>query len=144
MRPRDPDHWLFRLTPEEWLAAANNELARAEEALEGRRYRAGVTQSLRAAGMAWNAVLAAADDETGYGRSYRDQFAGLFPNANYMISHNLLTQTATPDHAALVSRDAASLQVVREWLADPRFATIRSQLEKARGRLEEFMRQAGR
>ena len=70
------------------------------------------------------------------------QFAGLYPSANFMISHNLLTPTPTPDHAALASRDAESLRVVQEWLADPRFAKLRPQLEKTKSRLDEFARQA--
>ena len=72
------------------------------------------------------------------------QFAGVFPNANYMISQNLLTPTPTPDHAALTSRDAASLQIVQAWLADPRFAKLQPQLQRAKQRLEDFARQAGR
>jgi hypothetical protein len=72
------------------------------------------------------------------------QFAGVFPNANYMISHNLLTPTPTPDHAALVSRDAASLKAVQEWLADPRFGQLQQPLFKVKQRLEDFARQAGR
>jgi hypothetical protein len=68
-------------------------------------------------------------------------FAGIFPNANFMISHNLLTQPTTPDGAALRSRDAESLRVLEQWLADPRFEKVRPQLEKARSRLQEFQRQ---
>lgn len=72
MPDRDPDHWLYRLTPDEWLAAAGNELIAAERALAGKQQRAGVTQARRAAGMAWNAVLCHTGDETGYGRSYME------------------------------------------------------------------------
>jgi len=72
------------------------------------------------------------------------QFAGVFPNANYMISQNLLTPTPTPDHAALTGRDAASLQAVQQWLADPRFANLQQPLLKVQQRLEDFARQAGR
>jgi hypothetical protein len=72
------------------------------------------------------------------------QFAGLFPNANYMVSQNLLTPTPTPDHAALAGRDAASLQAVQGWLADPRFASLQRPLQKVKQRLEDFVRQAGR
>lgn len=68
-------------------------------------------------------------------------FAGIFPNANYMISPNLLTQTQTPNRAALVSRDAASLSVVQQWLADPRFASLRPSLEKTAARLAGFVQQ---
>ena len=72
MRAKDPEHWLYRFSAEEWLQAAENELGRAAQALETKQHRAGVTQALRAAGMAWNAVLVTSGDETGYGRSYRD------------------------------------------------------------------------
>ena len=30
------------------------------------------------------------------------QFAGIYPNANYMVSYNLLTQTVTPTGAELL------------------------------------------
>jgi hypothetical protein len=70
------------------------------------------------------------------------QFAGTFPNANYMISQNLLTPTPTPDHASLTGRDAASLQVVQEWLADPRFKNLRVPLQRLKQRLDQFVQQA--
>jgi hypothetical protein len=68
-------------------------------------------------------------------------FAGLFPNANYMISHNLLTQSVVPDHATLVQRDRAALRTVQEWLSDPRFEEIKPQLLKIQKRLEMFVEQ---
>ena len=68
-------------------------------------------------------------------------FAGIFPNANYMISPNLLTQTQTPNHDALVNRDAASLNVVQQWLADPRFAQLHPSLEKTEMRLAGYVQQ---
>jgi hypothetical protein len=71
-----------------------------------------------------------------------NQFAGVFPNANYMISQNLLTSTPTPDHAGLISRDTESLRVVQEWLSDARFSKLRPQLEKIQSRLQGFARQA--
>ena len=77
MRGRDPEHWLYRFDTAEWLSAAHSELTRARAALEGKQHRAGVTQALRAAGMAWNAVLVATEDEHGYGRSYRDHLVAL-------------------------------------------------------------------
>jgi len=36
------------------------------------------------------------------------------PNANYMVSYNLLTQTATPSGAELAARDREALRVVQE------------------------------
>jgi len=77
----DPAHWLRRLTPEEWLAAAETELALAAAALERRAVRPGVTHARRAAGMAWNAVLAAAPDDEAlvarFGRSYMEHIEAL-------------------------------------------------------------------
>lgn len=69
-------------------------------------------------------------------------FAGVFPNANFMISHNLLTQNATLDGATLRQRDQISLEAVTQWLADPRFENIKPALTKIQQRLMEFTRQA--
>jgi len=72
------------------------------------------------------------------------QFAGVFPNANYMVSHNLLTGTFTPNGADLAARDRAALQTVNDWLADPRFESRRGQLQTIKQRLEMFVQQAGK
>jgi hypothetical protein len=69
-------------------------------------------------------------------------FAGIFPNANFMISPNLLTQTSTPDHGALMSLDAQSLTVAQQWLADPRFANVAPELQSIIQRLQRFAAQA--
>jgi hypothetical protein len=77
----DPSHWLHRLTPAEWLAAAETELGLTAEALGRRAVRPGVTHARRAAGMAWNAVLASAPDGEAlvarFGRSYMEHVAAL-------------------------------------------------------------------
>src|SRR5450631_1061077 len=78
----DPAHWLHRLTAAEWLAAAETELAHARAALARRAARPGVTHARRAAGMAWNAVLAAETDAADalvarFGRSYMEHVAAL-------------------------------------------------------------------
>lgn len=78
--PRDPDHWLRRLSVEEWLAAADNELRLCAEALGRRAFRPGVTLARRAAGMAWNAVLLLRPDER-FGRSYMEHLAALAGDA---------------------------------------------------------------
>jgi hypothetical protein len=67
-------------------------------------------------------------------------FAGLYPNANFMISANLLTPTPNPE-PALAARDREALRVLEEWLADARFAKITSELQKARTRLGGFVTQ---
>jgi hypothetical protein len=69
-------------------------------------------------------------------------FAGVYPNANFMISPNLLTQNTTPGHDTLVSRDAQSLAVAQQWLADPRFANLAPVLTRITQRLQGFMAQA--
>ncbi len=76
----DPNHWLHRLSAEEWLRAAANELERATEALSGKHHRMGVAGARRAAGMAWNAVLTktnSPDDLNQYGRSYMEHLKAL-------------------------------------------------------------------
>jgi hypothetical protein len=69
-------------------------------------------------------------------------FAGVFPNANYMISPNLLTTATTPNHDALTSLDAQSLAVAQAWLADPRFSQVAPELQTVIQRLEGFAAQA--
>jgi hypothetical protein len=69
-------------------------------------------------------------------------FAGIYPNANFMISPNLLTQATTPGHDALMSLDAQALAVAQEWLADPRFARVAPDLQTITQRLEGFAAQA--
>ena len=68
------------------------------------------------------------------------QFAGVYPNANYMVSYNLLTQTVTPTGEELVARDREALKVVSEWQADPRFANLAPQLKAMKNRLEQFVK----
>ena len=68
-------------------------------------------------------------------------FAGLYPNANFTVSHNLLTKVQTPGHAELLSRDAEALRVAQEWLADAQFERLKPHLETIRNRLEVFLEQ---
>ena len=68
-----------------------------------------------------------------------ERFAGSFPNANFMVSQNLLTSSTTPDGAAIAARDAATLPVVEQWLADPRFAHLKPALTTIRARLQHFV-----
>lgn len=77
---RDPNHWLFRLTAPEWMAAAQNELARAREALERADKRKGLFEARRAAGMALNALLVEVPRDA-YGRSYMDHLGALAADA---------------------------------------------------------------
>jgi HEPN domain-containing protein len=76
----DPAHWLYRLTAEQWLSAADNELKGAYQALAGKQQRAGVTYARRAAGMALNARLRRTPDPA-YGRSYMEHLQALRTDA---------------------------------------------------------------
>ena len=76
------------------------------------------------------------------GAAELERFAGLYPNANFMVSQNLLTRSGTPDHATLMARDAAALRVLDGWLGDQRFARVRPELAKTRERLAVFVEQA--
>ncbi len=73
-----------------------------------------------------------------------EKFARLYPNANFMVSRNQLSPTATPDGTSLKARDAEALRVAQNWLEDPRFASLKPQLEQIRRRLETFVQQANR
>jgi hypothetical protein len=68
------------------------------------------------------------------------KFAVTYPNANYMVSYNLLTRTATPTGAELSARDREALRVVHEWLGDPRFARLGPELQAMKSRLEQFVK----
>lgn len=73
---KDPDHWLYKLSPREWIRAALGELSRATEAYSRRDGRGGLAGAKRAAGMALNGVLIVEPDET-WGRSYVDHVQAL-------------------------------------------------------------------
>jgi hypothetical protein len=71
-----------------------------------------------------------------------DAFANIFPNANFMVSPNLLTPSPTIDRATLLDRDQESLRVANAWLADPRFASLSQMMQTTITRLEGFVRQS--
>jgi hypothetical protein len=73
---RDPDHWLFRHSPDEWIRAALGELERARLAWEKGNARAGAVGVKRAAGMALNGALIAQPSEA-WGRTYVEHLAAL-------------------------------------------------------------------
>ena len=107
MPGRDPTHWLFRLTPAEWLAAADTELEHAQAALARRAFRPGVTHARRAAGMAWNAFMAAAPDAAAaepliarFGRSYMEHVTALAQD--HHVEHIEHVETALRQAAQLL------------------------------------------
>jgi len=69
-------------------------------------------------------------------------FCSIYPNANYMISKNLLTRSTGVDGADLAARDQAALASVEQWISDPRFHSRKAELNEIRRRLSEFVRRA--
>lgn len=104
MPEKDPAHWLFRLTPTEWLSAANNELAASRSAFLNKQQRPAVAHARRAAGMAWNALLIVMPDEK-YGRSYMDHLQALSRDdtASETLRHAATRLVAMPLSQELVT-----------------------------------------
>jgi HEPN domain-containing protein len=73
---RDPDHWLLRFSPDEWIRAALKELRRAQAAYDAGNARAGGAGVKRAAGMALNAALIVEPNDA-WGRTYVEHVEAL-------------------------------------------------------------------
>ena len=129
----DRSHWLHRLAPAEWLAAAETEVALAAEKLAARAYRPGVTHARRAAGMAWNALIAAAPDADAlvarFGRSYMEHVAALAGDESVASELRAAAQVlrdtppAPPELVTLGKPDLRALEAARAIVAHVR-ATI--------------------
>ncbi|MFM2153078.1 MAG: hypothetical protein RL199_1513 [Pseudomonadota bacterium] len=74
--PVEPDHWLLRLTAEDWMRAGVVEYDRGVEALAARNARQASVHAVRAAGMGINALLRDTPDER-YGRSYAEHLTAV-------------------------------------------------------------------
>jgi len=66
-------------------------------------------------------------------------FAGVFPNANFHVSNNLLTKVDGIDGIELAKRDRAALEIVRNWMEDERFVNHRDTLQRIEARLKQFV-----
>ncbi len=123
----DPAHWLHRLTPDEWLAAATTELEHCAEKLARRAMRPAVTHARRAAGMAWNGVLVLAEDPR-FGRSYMEHVVALASDAGLPDDVRAAAQAlrdtppAPPELITLGKPDMTILQQAQRILT---FATAR-------------------
>jgi hypothetical protein len=69
-------------------------------------------------------------------------FAGVFPNANFTLSKNLLSENMTLTRDEITTRDAAALAIVNNWLTDPAFAPVKSHLAAMHQRLTTFVIQS--
>ena len=80
------------------------------------------------------------------GRSEQElaALAGVYPNANRMISNNLLTGKGSQSGESIIAHDRAALAIVGAWLNDPRFDTekLRPHVRAMYDRLANFVRQA--
>jgi hypothetical protein len=77
---RDPEHWLHRLSPDEWIRAALAEVKRAETAYARGDTRGGAASVKRAAGMGLNGALIVEPEER-WGRSFVDHVQALSTDA---------------------------------------------------------------
>jgi hypothetical protein len=73
---RDPGHWLFKHTSQEWIEKALSELEQAREAFEAHQTTAGLACVKRAAGMALNGALIRRPDPA-WGRTYIEHLRAL-------------------------------------------------------------------
>jgi hypothetical protein len=118
---RDPNHWLYKFSPDEWIRAALGELRRAEAAYKGKNARAGLAGARRAAGMALNAVLIAAPDDR-WGRTYVEHLLALQVDATapdvVRAASKLLMETHPPGHDLVTLRSSKSDERVLEAARD--------------------------
>jgi HEPN domain-containing protein len=73
---REPEHWLRRLLPDEWIRLALTELARAQAAFSAHNFSAALASVKRAAGMALNGALIVCPRES-WGRTYAEHLSAL-------------------------------------------------------------------
>jgi HEPN domain-containing protein len=121
---RDPEHWLHRLSPDEWIRASLAEVKRATAAFSRGDTRAGAAGAKRAAGMALNGALIVEPDER-WGRSYVDHVQALsadagVPEAVRSASHVVLA-AGGPGGEVVVLRTPrtgeAALEAARDVIA---------------------------
>lgn len=113
MRDPDPEHWLYRLTPREWLRASLGELEQARRAYAARNGRAGLAGCRRAAGVALNGWLATFEaPPEAYGRTYMDHLAALIDDASApeaaRVAARVLRQTPLPGGEIVALRTAST------------------------------------
>ncbi|MDX2024152.1 MAG: hypothetical protein SF187_28180 [Deltaproteobacteria bacterium] len=133
MNDHNERDWLLRLSAEDWLAAATNELSHCKDALERRSHRTGVTHARRAAGMALNALLRVRF-KAEWGRSYMDHIVALAQDEREPESVRADAQTLVdtkpmpPELVALGKPDMRSLHAaanITTW-AKTRIDSVRA------------------
>ena len=120
---RDEAHWLFKLSPDEWIRAATGELRRAEEAYRRKNGRAGLAGARRAAGMGLNAALIIEPNDA-WGRSYMDHLLALKGDASELLPERVreacavLLETPLPGGELVALRTSGADEKVLEAARD--------------------------
>jgi HEPN domain-containing protein len=120
---RDPEHWLNKLSPDEWVRAGLGELRRAEEAYKKKNGRAGLAGARRAAGMALNGVLIVVPNDA-WGRSYMDHLLAVKGDASSDVpprvreACKILLETPLPGGELVALRTANADERVLEAARD--------------------------
>jgi hypothetical protein len=70
-------------------------------------------------------------------------FTGVYPNANFAISKNLLSRNLTLSSNEIMERAINGMAVVEQWLVRPDLSAVRTELLDMRRRLENIMSQNG-
>lgn len=65
-------------------------------------------------------------------------FAGVYPNNNQFVSHNLLSSSTQPTGSDLAAHDRAALEIISSWQKDPAFQPVAEQLRTMVARLNQF------
>ena len=122
---RDETHWLFKLSPDEWIRSGQGDVKHAEEAYAANNPRAGLAGAKRAAGMALNGALIVEPDAI-WGRSYVDHLMALSRDARAPArireACRELTETTQPGAQKLVTLRTSSqehriLEAARDVIA---------------------------
>jgi hypothetical protein len=121
---RDPAHWLFQHSADEWISAALAEIGRASRAYASRDARGGLACARRAAGMALNGALIA-EPNAAWGRSYVDHVRALAREASapelVRKACDVLLEARAPAPGLLLLRspggDRAVLEAARDVMA---------------------------
>jgi hypothetical protein len=113
---RDPNHWLFRMSPAEWIRAGLGEVVRAETALSHGDARGGTAGLKRGAGMALNGALILEPEEA-WGRTYVEHLRGLasdsrVPDAVRLASQRVLDAAPPAGEVVILRTPRAHATVV--------------------------------
>ncbi|HEY2509796.1 MAG TPA: hypothetical protein VGI39_03040 [Polyangiaceae bacterium] len=121
---RDPEDWLRRYSPKEWIRAAMKELRQAEAAYKQRNGQAGLTGCKRAAGMALNAALIV-EPNASWKRTYIEHLEALADDPSVPAAVSEAARTlihAPPPRGDLVflrrpATDERTLEAARDVIA---------------------------